>query len=483
MQHVDLNQIIDYFPFYFLACDADGNPLYISKNSAQKIYGTPLEELLSVNLKDFYKKGYINRPGAVAEVLESKTSVYRYIYSKTGVHMMVFAEPVFNEDGSLAMVISFSHDEKAFNAFDTEIGKDRSRYSDAAKYIAESDNSRWFHESGNPRMREIYRIAQIAATAESTVVISGESGTGKEVLAKYIHRNGPRVNQPFIPVNCAAIPEELIESEFFGHSKHAFTSANPKGRIGLFEMADKGTLFLDEIGELPLSMQAKLLRAIESGEIRRVGDNDIVNVDVQLIAATNRNLKDMVQTGQFREDLYYRINVISLTLLPLRECREDIIPLANYLLNQINQKKHSQYYFAESIYDFFLKHDWPGNIREMRNIVQLLTVISKGDELRLDDEDNSVTNNVILNAMTSFLPAQNDRSMQTAPPAPPKERLPGGDQEENALRYGDTLKKATANFTAQYVQSVIDSEGGNMTAAAAKLGVHRSTLYKLLQEK
>ena len=219
----------------------------------------------------------------------------------------------------------------------------------------------------SPRLIEALEIAEKAAPTDMPVLIDGESGTGKELMAKVIHANGSRSDRPYITVNCGAIPNELLESELFGHKKGAFTGAS-SNRSGKFEAANGGTMFLDEIGELPLNGQVKLLRVLQSNEIQRVGSDQMINVDARIVAATNKNLLDMCKAGQFREDLYYRLSIIHVSLPPLRERRDEIPLLIEYLANEAAQRLNRQpVKLSRRLTRFLNAFDYPGNIRELRN--------------------------------------------------------------------------------------------------------------------
>ncbi|MCX8029539.1 MAG: sigma-54 dependent transcriptional regulator [Brevinematales bacterium] len=219
----------------------------------------------------------------------------------------------------------------------------------------------------------------------STVLITGENGVGKEIVARLIHYKSPRKNEQFIAINCAAIPDTLLESELFGYEKGAFTGA-VSSRKGKIEMADKGTLFLDEIGDLPLHLQPKLLRVLQERVIQRLGSNKDISVDIRLICSTNKDLKAMVTNGQFREDLFYRINVIPIYIPPLRERKEDILPIASYYLNEFSKTyKRKVLNFDESVIKILTNYNWPGNVRELRNIVERLVIVSNNDSITYDD--------------------------------------------------------------------------------------------------
>ena len=230
-------------------------------------------------------------------------------------------------------------------------------------------------------MRNIIDMAFRIAKWETTVLITGESGTGKEVLANYIYQNSLRKGNPFIKVNCSAIPENLVESEFFGYEKGAFTGANNEGKPGLFELANEGTLFLDEIGELSLSMQSKLLRAIQEREIMRIGGKKPTPIDVRIIAATNVNLKKAISEGRFREDLYYRLNIIPIEIPPLRNRKEDIIHLAISFVDQFNLKYSQNKMIGRDAAQALMSYEWPGNIRELKNIIERIILTTDSDEI------------------------------------------------------------------------------------------------------
>ena len=230
-------------------------------------------------------------------------------------------------------------------------------------------------------MNHVYEIVQKVARTHVSIILMGESGTGKELLAKAVHQNSPRSERPFVVVNCAAIPEGLIESEFFGHKKGAFTSAHADAK-GKLEMADGGTLFLDEIAELPLAMQAKLLRVLQDGEFVRLGDTTVRHTDVRIIAATNRDLTKMVADKTFRDDLYFRLNIVPITLPPLRKRREDIPLLADYFLKDAATRfGKPNVRFDKDVFSYFERYAWPGNIRELKNTIERMVVLANGDLL------------------------------------------------------------------------------------------------------
>lgn len=293
---------------------------------------------------------------------------------------------------------------------------------------------------------KVLRTAAQVAPFNTTVCISGESGTGKEVIAQAIHFSSSRSGGPLIKVNCSAIPENLIESELFGYERGAFTGAKTSGNMGKFELANRGTLFLDEIGEMPLSMQAKLLRALQEREITRVGGSRPVSLDFRLITATNRDLEDMVANGAFRKDLYYRINVIPLHLPPLRERRNDIAILANHFLKEIRGEAVS---FASEVLNLFCRYPWPGNIRELKNCIERIAVLSRDDIIG-----------------TEFLPKQIlECTTHYGQPAAESYRLQG------------ILEKVERDT----IQAVLNLTGGNRAQAIKILGISKRSFYMKLE--
>ncbi len=292
-------------------------------------------------------------------------------------------------------------------------------------------------------MNAVYKMIDKVAPSDSTVLIQGESGTGKELVAQMIHQRSTRTHKPFVVVNCATLQETILESELFGHVKGAFTGAL-ESRIGLCEAADGGTLFLDEIGELTVNTQAKLLRVVQSGEVRRVGDNKVITVDTRIIAATHKNLEQEVKNGRFREDLYFRLNVITLLLPPLRE-RHDDIPLLidHFLKNYCNNKKKKP--FLPDAMECMMHYAWPGNVRELENTIQRLVVLSEEDSIGIEDLPQNIRGMPFI---------QNKR-------------------EESAL--------SLAKVEKDHILKVLREKQMNKTLTAETLGISLKTLYNKLK--
>jgi len=257
-------------------------------------------------------------------------------------------------------------------------------------------------------MLTIFKTIRKVALTDSTVLVTGESGTGKELVANAIHENSNRKHGPFIPVNCAAIPNELIESELFGHEKGAFTSAI-KTRIGRFELANNGTIFLDEIGDLNPTLQVKLLRVLQNRQIERVGGQKTININIRIIAATNVDMEKAVKDGRFREDLYYRLNVIPIHIPPLRERKDDIPLLSDYFISKYQfymngNGNMDELSFSKEVIDCFLKYEWPGNVRELENIIERTVVLASGAQIKKEDlPEKLVKKNILCNNKINFI--------------------------------------------------------------------------------
>ncbi len=312
----------------------------------------------------------------------------------------------------------------------------------------------------SPRMQRIFRLVARVAPTDSTVLLVGESGTGKELVARSIHLQSRRAQASFVPVNVGALPESLVESELFGAVRGAFTGA-VQDRVGLIEEADGGTLFLDEIGDMPLSAQVKLLRTLENNEVRRVGENATRVVDVRVIAATHRDLKAEATAGRFREDLYYRLNVVQIDLPPLRERREDIGLLAAYFLERTMKRwDRPGRSFAPETAELLEDYDYPGNVRELENAVEHAVAVSDGPLLQPEDLP------AVFRAARLLPETVPGEAGATAPPPRPRPR------EEWTL----------AEVEQDHIRTVLGRHRGNATAAARTLGISRTTLWRKLRE-
>lgn len=425
----------------------DGNAITMRVNKAyERITGIKPEDILGKSITVLVEQGIISQACTML-VLERKevTTIQQKLAS--GKVILVTGTPIFDDHGDIEMVVNNVRDitellelrealkekEKKVDLYNTELERLRKKMHQKPEIF-----------SRDVGMKRLMESALRAARHDTTVLISGETGVGKEVMASFIHRNSDRRKKKLVKVNCSAIPESLMESEFFGYEKGAFTGANINGKIGLFEEADGGTLFLDEIGELPINLQSKLLRVLQEQEIQRVGGVTPVKIDVRIIAATNRDLKEMAELGLFRKDLYYRLNIIPLVVPALRERKEDLVPLANDFLDKLNLLYSENKRFSKEAYEAFARYNWPGNVRELRNVIERVFVMTEGQLIRDTD-----------------LPAEIKSVRDNVPVA-------SGDH---------VLKTAVAKLEYAMIQEAFDKYG-NVRDAASALGIDASTFVR-----
>jgi len=336
-----------------------------------------------------------------------------------------------------------------------EINETSNMVANAYRLIGGINRISFNHIIGDsPRIIEVKEIAKKIASSKSTVLLTGESGTGKELFARAIHDASNRRHKPFVAINCASIPDNLLESELFGYEGGAFTGASKQGQMGKLELANGGTLFLDEIGDLPLHLQPKLLRVLQDGVFMRLGGKEFISVDFRLIVATNRDLKELIENGKFREDLYYRLNVIPIHIPPLRERVEDIDKLSEYLLEKYcNRLGVSKKYFSDEVKKAFYKYRWPGNVRELENVVEYLVNVVKGEEIQIEHLPNNIRYSI----------------------------RESSDNSQNISKLKDMLD----NYERQILESYLRIYGNSTEdkeKIATVLGINLSTLYRKLNK-
>lgn len=381
-RNLDLESIFNHSHDGIYVADGNGITLGVSRGS-ERNFGVKSSELIGKNVIDIENEGIFN-PSVVRLVLENKRRVTVSQKTSTGKVMIATGNPIFNNDNEIVRVVCNSRDITELTELKEQIKKNQEmvkRYESELMELRLKETAIDGFITNSKKMNDILIVVKRIAPVDSTILITGESGTGKEVLAKSIHNFSSRNSGPFIKVNCGAIPESLMESELFGYDPGAFTGAKKEGKPGYFELADKGTLFLDEIGELPLSLQAKLLQAIQDKTIQRVGGTKTIKIDFRLVAATNRNLEEMVTDRKFREDLFYRLNVIPIEIPPLRERKDDIPFLLHFFLEKFNHLYKMQKRIDSKSIDLLCEYDWPGNVRQLQNIVERLVVISEEDKI------------------------------------------------------------------------------------------------------
>lgn len=379
-----MDALVDTTPIGYVITDSQGNVLRMNP-AHKKITDYNLESMLGLNLGDLDKVE--ETKSACMKVIRTKSPVIEEQYCVNGRSYMVYANPFFDDDNELKYVICTVLDA-------TEIIITRQKLKENQQ-INESLNLRIkeletqlnqsnlvIHKS--KCMNQILDICRRIANYNSTVLITGDSGTGKELIARYIYECSSRRNAPYIKVNCASIPDNLMESEFFGYESGSFTGAHTKGKKGLIELADHGTLLLDEVAELPLTLQSKFLRFLQEGEFYRIGGKTPIKTDVRIIAATNKNLEDLVETGKFREDLYYRLNILPIKVPSLSSRKEDIPILIDYFVKNFNKQYGTNKHISNEVLNIMVQMEYKGNVRELNNTVERLLLLS-GDEIVLDD--------------------------------------------------------------------------------------------------
>jgi PAS domain S-box-containing protein len=378
--------------------DGKGTTLYVN-SSYERISGFSKKEIVGKNIEDLIKKGMFSE-SSVHKVLETKkvtSVVHHYV---TGKKALATGTPILDEDGNILRVVCNVRDISELLKLKEKLQKSKeltSKYSFELQEIIRLQKK----ELGdivvrNQKMRMVFDLAARVAQFDSNVLLSGESGVGKEIVARYLYSKSHRSNKPFIKINCAAIPPTLMESELFGYEKGSFTGASPQGKPGYFELADGGTIFLDEVGEIPLEVQPKLLRVIQEKEIIPLGSTQHKKVDVRIISATNKDLKKEIQKRSFREDFYFRLNVVPIHILPLRKRKEEVAPLIYSFLKKLNQKYSFQKTITSEVVDVLVSYKWPGNVRELENLIEYLFVISGHEEIMLHHLPANIKNNYYL---------------------------------------------------------------------------------------
>ena len=343
--------------------------------------------MINKNVVKLAESGIIDRT-LTPEVLTSKRPVNMLQYiEKTGKYILSTGTPAFDENGNVFLVVVNERDMTRLNELLEQLNQTRlvsNKYKDKLTELSMLELKKQEIIAESEEMRQVLRVAlKLAQMEASNILVQGESGTGKGLLAKFIHRNSPRHNKPFIQINCATIPENLLEAELFGYEKGAFTGAHQRGKAGLFELAHGGTFFLDEIGDIPYVVQAKLLKCLEDHEIMHLGGLKPIQINCMIIVADNQDLATLVKQKKFREDLYYRLNAFSIKIPSLRERPDDTFDLANYFLHKYNETYKSNKQLSYSAIEMLQAYPFPGNVRELKNLIKKAVVL--GEDLYLDE--------------------------------------------------------------------------------------------------
>ena len=429
---------------------SDGMGNVIRLNAAlEKLIGVKRRDILGRNVADLVQEG-VYESSAILQVIETgKTATV--VIDHNGRQLLITGSPVYNANSAMTAVVANIRDMSELNDLRQKLEQQQmiaEKYSKELAHIARQQSAQTSFVACSREMKTILATIHSISEVDSTVLISGESGTGKEMVVNEIYASSMRSYRPIIKVNCGAIPPALFESELFGYEDGAFTGARRKGKPGFFELAHMGTLFLDEVGELPLEMQVKLLRVLQEGEIIRIGGSKPISVDVRIIAATNRDLWEMTEEGTFRQDLYYRLNVINIEVPPLRQRRDDIIPLVMHMLERFNQKYGKHKEIPIELGKVLRELPWRGNVRELENLIENLVVLCPEDVLTPE-----------------HLPVRYQRGQNPASQVEIRGSLPMKDMVRRAER------QLIANAQAQY---------SSMQEVAKALGVDVSTISRKL---
>ena len=448
---IDFKNICDHLIDAIYVVDGEGNTIYV--NDAYLALGDiSREELVGKNIFELNQSKTFYSGGVLPDVLTSGKrceKVGELTRTHTKVH--ITGIPVFNEDGTIRYAIATEKDIARLGELKDHLAELRKENSQGAAELEYFRGKQIYDVdvvAESICMQEAFAIARSVAKTDVTVLITGESGTGKEIIADAIYMESDRKGKPFIKLNCSAIPANLLESELFGYEEGAFTGAKKGGKAGLFEIANGGTVLLDEIGDMPMDLQVKLLRVLQSKEVTRVGGKTPISLNIRLIASTNKDLKIGIERGTFREDLYYRLNVVPITLMPLKERQADIEPLTELFLKQYNTRYNKNIIMTRLAKTMMLEYSWPGNIRELKNVMERMVVINF---------TNVIDGDVV--ARVLGLPAVRVQAAKE--------------------RHG-TLKAATESLERQMIRNALERYGSKRKAAAA-LGIDHSTLVKKCQ--
>ncbi|MBU3074277.1 PAS domain S-box protein [Clostridium estertheticum] len=442
----ELNKIIESSYDGIYITDGKANTLRINK-SYENITGLQRKNMLTRNMYDLEKEGYISKSSTLMVLKTRKSNTIEQEFS-TGKKVLVSSNPIFDDKSNINMVVTNVRDITELYELEEQLAKNRKL---TEKYYSEIEAMRMQYlnltdmVANDKVMINLLEVAKRVANVDTTVLILGETGVGKEEIAKFVYKNSKRKRKNFIKINCGAIPQTLIESELFGYVKGAFTGANKEGKMGLFEVADGGTVFLDEIGELPLDIQVKLLNVLQEGEVERIGAVKPIKIDVRVLAATNRNLEEMIKDKTFRADLYYRLNVVPLTVPPLRDRREDIVPLIQHFLSQLNIKYNFEKTFTIEALNTLYNYNWLGNVRELKNIVERVIVMSCGNKIFKSDLPIKMSPNTI--------------------------------EKDTECKEIGNLKDAVEKVEIKLIRMAFDN-AGNVRDAAKILGINSSTFFR-----
>jgi transcriptional regulator with PAS, ATPase and Fis domain len=440
----------------------------------ERLSGLKKEKLLGRNVKQLIDEGYdIVLNPKIVKTGKPATSLQT---GKRGKKLVLNGYPIKDHKGDVVLVVTFVRDVTLMGKLREQIRSQHKlvqKYQTNIQYINEELDHNRPLITQSKSVQELIRKIENFSTTDATVLLQGETGVGKDVFARKIHQTSMRAGKSFIKVDCPTIPEALLESELFGYAPGAFSGAHKKGKLGFFEMADKGTLFLDEIGELPLLMQAKLLRVLQDREIVRVGSTKIRKVDVRVISATNRDLEEEVRQGRFRSDLFYRLRVAVVTIPPLRERQEDVVPLALHFLKRYATRYKRDLSFEDDALALLQRYDWPGNIRELENLVQSMVITRQSGRIRISDLPSNMVGRLSVSCQADAK-AVAENFPEIAQP------LDFSDLYQELEEGKRSLKSIMKDIELQILNFSLKKHGSH-TKVAKRFKVDRSTLFRKLR--
>lgn len=484
---IDFKEVVDALDDSLMITDAEGTVLYINPAYTQNTDITP-KEVIQQSVYDLIGEDKLFTGGAVPSVLEEKKRVLRLSTTyKTDPPIVgyVVGTPVFHEDGSLHQVIACSRTIPSLKFlhgdFETFVGEVNSlKPKSNGKVSVDELSGRMVGQYSS--MAHINSLIDRVAPTDASILITGESGVGKEVVADEIYRRSLRSEKPYVKINCTSIPAHLLESELFGYERGAFTGANARGKVGLFEYANNGTLMLDEIGDMPMDLQVKLLRAIQSQEITRIGGTKPIRLNIRFLALTNADLKSKVADGTFRQDLYYRLNVIPVHVPALRERKEDMEELCAHFIEHFTQKYNRPFQLTEQQVEYMKLYPWPGNIRELENLIEYLVLCSSSVGRVGDD---MLTGLLDITTGKAHTPSLDPRL--PAVPAPllveaalPREDSPARISMEFDSSLGVDFAAAVSEFEKQLLEQVLGTSS-TLREAGEKLNLNASTICRKIK--
>jgi PAS domain S-box-containing protein len=452
---MDFDSFLDLLDAGIGIMDEDGTLEHLNQ-TLENYIGMDIKDWVGKKLQDAINSRVLT-DGASTTALKARKTIDMNVTYLTGTTVHFHSVPVFDDQGKIRKVISSGRDVTRMIKLENDLSNSETlkdqyyKRLNTLELLVGGDLIVYASEG----MRKVVEVSVRAGKSDSPVFIWGESGVGKEMVAKMIHRTGTRSEEPFVAVNCSAIPSELLESEFFGYEEGAFTGAKKGGRRGLFDEAEKGTLYLDEISELPLTMQSKLLRVVQEREYMRVGSSRTIPTNVRIIASTNLTREELADGTRFRRDLFYRLSVLPIHIPPLRDRRDDILPLTRFFLNQLNLKYNTGIRLSNAMIPRFYHYDWPGNVRELRNMIERLIVVANSDEV--GEAEYELVNQLEVGNM----PGQNEEIIVS-------QLMP---LRQAMARVEDTL------FRLAY------REGGSIEKAAKLLEINPSTIYRKMKPR